>query len=86
MADLNDTVMAAFYDLYEDGTNDVITVQTVGEEGRAGHRVGAFTNATQDSDAYFAKIIVLSGESASGQWRVMLHTWNILEVEREGEA
>ena len=62
MADLNDTVMAAFYDLYEDGTNDVITVQTVGEEGRAGHRVGAFTNATQDSDAYFAKIIVLSGE------------------------
>ena len=64
MADLNDTVMAAFYDLYEDGTNDVITVQTVGEEGRSGHRVGAFTNATQDSDAYFAKIIVLSGESA----------------------
>ena len=63
MADLNDTVMAAFYDLYEDGTNDVITVQTVGEEGRS-HRVGAFTNATQDSDAYFAKIIVLSGERA----------------------
>ena len=62
MSDLNDTVMAAFYDLYEDGTNDVITVQTVGEEG-GGHRVGAFTNATQDSDAYFAKIIVLSGES-----------------------
>ena len=63
MSDLNDTVMAAFYDLYEDGTNDVITVQTVGEEGRS-HRVGAFTNATQDSDAYFAKIIVLSGEWA----------------------
>ncbi len=62
MEGLNDTVVATFYDLYEDGTNDIITVEDVGGEGET-FRIGAFTNATQDSDAYFVKVIVLSGKS-----------------------
>ncbi len=59
MRGINETSLATFYDLYEDGTNDIILVQ---DEGNGRHRVGAFTNATQDSDAYFVKVIVLSGE------------------------
>ena len=54
---MNDTVMAAFYDLYENGLEDLITVNYDQDK----LKVGAFTNLTQDSDAYFVKVIVLSG-------------------------
>jgi hypothetical protein len=60
MNGVNNTAMAAFYDLYEDGINDIIVAESL--NGGSSHRVGAFTNATQDSDAYFVKVIVLSGE------------------------
>ncbi len=59
MAGLNSTSMAAFYDLYENGIEDLITVEEVGDKAV---RIGAFTNVTQDSDAYFVKVIVLSGK------------------------
>lgn len=58
MAGLNQTVMATFYDLYENGLEDIITVQS---DASNGMKLGAFTNQTQDSDAYFVKVIVLSG-------------------------
>ena len=58
MQGVNDTVMAAFYDLYENGLEDLITVNY--DEDKL--KVGAFTNLTQDSDAYFVKVIVLSGK------------------------
>ncbi|XP_059091742.1 T-cell immunomodulatory protein-like isoform X2 [Tigriopus californicus] len=58
MTGLNQTVMAAFYDLYENGLEDIITVTS---ESPNGMKLGAFTNQTQDSDAYFVKVIVLSG-------------------------
>jgi hypothetical protein len=51
--------MATFFDLYENGMFDVILVEK--EDDR--YRLGAFTNITQDSDAYFVKVIVLSGKS-----------------------
>ena len=51
--------MATFFDLYENGMFDVILVEKV--DGK--FRIGAFTNITQDSDAYFVKVIVLSGKS-----------------------
>ena len=50
--------MATFFDLYENGMFDVILVEK--EDGK--YRLGAFTNITQDSDAYFVKVIVLSGK------------------------
>ena len=52
------TIMATFFDLYENGMFDVILVEK--EDGK--YRLGAFTNITQDSDAYFVKVIVLSGK------------------------
>ena len=51
--------MATFFDLYENGMFDVILVE---KEKDGKYRLGAFTNITQDSDAYFVKVIVLSGE------------------------
>jgi len=58
MQDLGPTIMATFFDLYENGMFDVILVEKV--DGK--YRIGAFTNITQDSDAYFVKVIVLSGK------------------------
>ena len=62
MHGLSNTVMATFFDLYENGMFDVILVEKA--DGASGkYRIGAFTNITQDSDAYFVKVIVLSGKS-----------------------
>ena len=60
MDGVNNTIMATFYDLYENGLPDIITVERDQDNG-GGLRIGAFTNLTQDSDAYFVKVIVLSG-------------------------
>lgn len=57
MDGINDTVLATFYDLYENGMEDMIVVKKVGKD----MQVAAYTNLTQDSDAYFVKVIVLSG-------------------------
>ena len=57
LSGISDTILATFFDLYEDGKEDLILVQKVAER----YRVGAFTNLTQDSDAYFVKVIVLTG-------------------------
>lgn len=46
---------AAFFDLYEDGKLDIIMVDADATT------VTAWTNTTLDSDAYFIKVIVLSG-------------------------
>jgi len=48
-------VMAAFFDLYEDGKLDVVVVDPESKS------VTAWSNTTQNSDAYFIKVIVLSG-------------------------
>jgi integrin alpha FG-GAP repeat containing protein 1 len=58
MEGIPDSVMATFYDLYENGIEDMILVQKLDDDK---YRIGAFTNLTQDSDAYFVKVIVLSG-------------------------
>lgn len=58
MEGIGKTIMATFFDLYENGMFDVILVEK--EDGK--YRLGAFTNITQDSDAYFVKVIVLSGK------------------------
>ena len=59
MQGLDNTIMATFFDLYENGMVDVILVH---KDGQGKYRIGAFTNITQDSDAYFVKVIVLSGK------------------------
>lgn len=51
-------VTGAFFDLYEDGKLDLIVI---GQDDEKKLRVSAFTNTTQDSDAYFMKVIVLTG-------------------------
>ena len=51
-------VMATFYDLYENGNEDIILVQKYGNDK---YKIEALTNSTQDSDAYFVKVIVLTG-------------------------
>ena len=48
-------VMATFFDLYEDGKLDVVVVDAESKH------VTAWSNTTQNSDAYFIKVIVLSG-------------------------
>ena len=48
-------VMAAFFDLYEDGKLDVVVLDVESKS------VTAWSNTTQNSDAYFIKVIVLSG-------------------------
>ncbi len=45
--------MATFFDLFEDGKLDVLAVE--GTSG-SGHKMSAYTNTTQDSDAYFIKV------------------------------
>ena len=60
MNGITDTVMATFFDLYENGNEDIILVQKF--KNNDTYRIGAFTNNTQDSDAYFVKVIVLSGK------------------------
>jgi integrin alpha FG-GAP repeat containing protein 1 len=52
-------VTSAFFDLYEDGKMDLLVIADGKEQGD--YTVSAFTNTTQDSDAYFIKVIVLSG-------------------------
>ena len=49
------SITATFFDLYEDGKLDLLVVD---EKSAA---VTAWTNTTQNSDAYFIKVIVLSG-------------------------
>jgi hypothetical protein len=63
MDGINNAVMATFYDLYENGIQDVILVNKPGANEHL--KIGAFTNLTQDSDAYFVKVIVLSGNKKS---------------------
>jgi hypothetical protein len=48
--------MATFFDLFEDGKLDVLALE--GNNG-AGYKLSAYTNTTQDSDAYFIKVLVL---------------------------
>ena len=64
MDGLHDTVMATFFDLYENGMVDIILVKKSEEDSgsKSKYNIGAFTNITQDSDAYFVKVIVLSGK------------------------
>jgi hypothetical protein len=45
--------MATFFDLFEDGKLDVLAVE--GSSG-TGYKLSAYTNTTQDSDAYFIKV------------------------------
>jgi hypothetical protein len=45
--------MATFFDLFEDGKLDVLALE--GNNG-AGYKLSAYTNTTQDSDAYFIKV------------------------------
>ena len=58
LAGISESILATFFDLYEDGKEDIITVQNI----ENGYKIGAFTNLTQDSDAYFVKVIVLTGK------------------------
>jgi len=51
-------VTSVFFDLYEDGRMDLLTV---GLNPTGQHVVAAYQNATQDSDAYFMKVTVLTG-------------------------
>ena len=63
MEGINSTEMATFFDLFEDGVPDIISVQTFEHDGvdTDVFRVGAFTNATKSNDVYFMKVIVLTG-------------------------
>ena len=65
-----DVPLATFFDWHEDGIEDIIVVRNKtgsgGESQRPGQvTIGAFTNTTLASDAYFVKIIVLSGKRHS---------------------
>lgn len=53
MTGTGNPVVATFFDLFEDGRQDVVTV--TGSPGQ-GYRMAAFTNTTQESDAYFIKV------------------------------
>ena len=59
MEGIENSTLAVFYDLYENGMEDILMVRETGEGKQ--FEIGAFTNKTKDSDAYFAKVIVLSG-------------------------
>ena len=55
---LGSAVTGAFFDLYEDGKMDLLVVR---QDDKDVYSMSAFTNTTQDSDAYFMKVIVLTG-------------------------
>jgi len=55
---IGDAVTSAFFDLYEDGKMDLIVIS---KDDSDKYQVSAYVNTTQDSDAYFMKVIVLSG-------------------------
>lgn len=55
--DTGPSIAAAFFDLYEDGKSDILLV----DDDDTSSSVTAWTNTTQNSDAYFIKVIVLSG-------------------------
>ena len=57
-AGLGPAITGAFFDIYEDGRLDLITVS---QDEHGNYQVSAFMNTTQDSDAYFMKVIVLTG-------------------------
>ena len=57
-AGLGNAVTGAFFDLYEDGKMDLLVVR---QDDKGVYSMSAFTNTTQDSDAYFMKVIVLTG-------------------------
>ena len=57
-AGLGTAVTGAFFDLYEDGKMDLLVVS---QNDQGVYSMSAFTNTTQDSDAYFMKVIVLTG-------------------------
>ena len=56
---LGTAVTGAFFDLYEDGKLDLLVVRK--DDYEDVYSMSAFTNTTQDSDAYFMKVIVLTG-------------------------
>ena len=45
--------MATFFDLFEDGRPDILSVMGNPENG---FKLAAYTNTSQDSDAYFVKV------------------------------
>lgn len=55
---IGDAITSAFFDLYEDGKMDLIVIS---KDDSDKFKVSAYVNTTQDSDAYFMKVIVLSG-------------------------
>jgi len=57
-AGLGSAVTGAFFDLYEDGKMDLLVVR---QDDKDVYSMSAYTNTTQDSDAYFMKVIVLTG-------------------------
>ena len=57
-AGLGNAVTGAFFDLYEDGKMDLLAVRQTDNDV---YSMSSFTNTTQDSDAYFIKVIVLTG-------------------------
>ena len=44
-----------FFDLFEDGRPDILTVNGTVESG---FKMTAYTNTSQDSDAYFIKVYI----------------------------
>ena len=52
-------ITAAFFDLYEDGKMDLIVIN---KDSLDNYKLSAYVNTTQDSDAYFMKVIVLTGK------------------------
>ena len=57
-AGVGPAITGAFFDIYEDGRLDLITVS---QDEHDNYLVSAYVNTTQDSDAYFMKVIVLTG-------------------------
>ena len=58
------TVMATFFDLFEDGRPDILSVMGNPENG---FKLAAYTNTSQDSDAYFIKVRYIYGHSYNGK-------------------
>ena len=57
-AGVGSAITGAFFDIYEDGRLDLIVVS---QDEHDNYLVSAYVNTTQDSDAYFMKVIVLTG-------------------------